>query len=450
MHYHYEGSLTARDAKRCIPQRFGVPAGTGRMELHLRFAPAGAYGIVNLITLTLFDPQGFRGAGLREGDSHWVHLGPAGASPGFLPGPLPGGEWTAEVDTHMIMPGQPVRYSLDITLTEEAGTAAEPAPLPAARPRTAPRGPGWYRGELHSHTYHSDATGRTVAELVQMARGEGLDFIFLTDHNTTAGLAEMDALAADDLLTAGGIELTTFWGHALCLGTRDWVDWRVRPNSGEMERIAAATYGRGQVFVIAHPQSPGDPACTGCSWRFGDMMPGNAEVVEIWNGPWGGDSNNEPSLALWYDWLNQGQRLAATAGTDTHSSRDYAARPGFNVVYAEALTEAALLKAIRAGRLYMSAGPRLGLEARGEGGERWTMGDTAARPATFTAGWAGCPDGARLRVMANGRSLAEQPAAGEGSYTWAMAPGDADWVVVEIRDAGGELLAISNPIYLRP
>ena len=340
--------------------------------------------------------------------------------------------------------------ALDITLTEEAGTAAEPAPLPAARPRTAPRGPGWYRGELHSHTYHSDATGRTVAELVQMARGEGLDFIFLTDHNTTAGLAEMDALAADDLLTAGGIELTTFWGHALCLGTRDWVDWRVRPNSGEMERIAAATYGRGQVFVIAHPQSPGDPACTGCSWRFGDMMPGNAEVVEIWNGPWGGDSNNEPSLALWYDWLNQGQRLAATAGTDTHSSRDYAARPGFNVVYAEALTEAALLKAIRAGRLYMSAGPRLGLEARGEGGERWTMGDTAARPATFTAGWAGCPDGARLRVMANGRSLAEQPAAGEGSYTWAMAPGDADWVVVEIRDAGGELLAISNPIYLRP
>ena len=59
------------------------------------------------------------------------------------------------------------------------------------------------------------------------------------------------------------------------------------------------------------------------------MMPGDARVVEVWNGPWGCDSNNEKALTLWYDWLNQGLRLAATAGTDTHGRHAYAARPGF-------------------------------------------------------------------------------------------------------------------------
>ena len=122
------------------------------------------------------------------------------------------------------------------------------------------------------------------------------------------------------LLTAGGIELTTFWGHALVLGTRRWIDWPVRPGTGGMERIATAAYTSNQVFIIAHPLSDGEPGCTGCAWRFGDMMPGSARLLEIWNGPWHGSSNNEQTLALWYDWLNQGLRLAATAGTDVHST----------------------------------------------------------------------------------------------------------------------------------
>ena len=138
-----------------------------------------------------------------------------------------------------------------------------------------------------------------------------------------------------------------------------------------MARIAAAAYASDQVFIIAHPLSAGDPGCTGCAWRFGEMMPGNARLVEIWNGPWRGDSHNEATLALWYDWLNQGLRLAATAGSDTHSRHSYAARPGFNVIYAESLTEPALLSGLRAGRLYLSAGPQLAFEAEDGRGAHW-------------------------------------------------------------------------------
>jgi hypothetical protein len=258
----------------------------------------------------------------------------------------------------------------------------------------------------------------------------------------------MEALATPDLLTCAGIELTTFWGHALCLGTRQWVDWRVRPGSGDMARLAAATEADGGLFVISHPQAVGDdPACTGCVWRYGDMMPGNARLVEVWNGPWGGDSNNEAALALWYDWLNQGLRLVATAGSDTHSPRDYAARPGFNVVYAEALSEAALLQALRAGRLYLSAGPLLTFEARGAGGERWPVGDAAVGPVTLALEWSGCPAGAQMRLLANGRLLDQRPAGERGKHEWDMAPEQASWVLVEVRAEDGGLLAVTNPIF---
>jgi hypothetical protein len=471
IHHHFEGSLTTRDGKRHIPRRFVAPADAGQIDIHLRCAPESAQGMKHLITLTVFDPAGFRGAGHRGGSEHRVRIAADKATPGYLPGPLPAGAWIVQLDTHRIMPGEPVRYWLDVKIQEnDPAPDADPSTsrglrspeLVRAVTRPTPRGPGWYRGDLHTHTDHSDAGRRTVADLIELARGAGLDFIFLTDHNTISGLAEMDAANGDGLLAAAGIELTTFWGHALCLGTREWVDWRIRPGTGEMAAIAAQTYAAGQVFIIAHPQAAGDPGCTGCAWRFGDIMPGNARLVEIWNGPWAGDSNNEASLALWYDWLNQGHRLAATAGSDTHSQRSYANQPGFNVVYADALTEAALLDALLAGHLYLSAGPQVsfravshvpgtsevpGTSARAAG-QTWISGDTATGPVAFTLAWAGCPTSARIRVIVDGKLLVEQPTApGDGSYTWCMTPADARWVLAEIRDGADQMLAVTNPIF---
>ena len=450
MHYHFEDNLTARDCKRHIPHRFVVPANSGQLNIHFRFAPYRVHDITNLITLTLFDPGGFRGAGHRDGDVHEVRISATGATPGYLPGPLPPGEWIVQIDTHMIMPGAPVHYSLDVTVAESASTERATASLSKATGCKMPRrGAGWYRGDLHTHTHHSDADQRTVADLIQMARDYGLDFVFLTDHNTIAGLDEMDASDREDLLTAGGIELTTFWGHALCLGTREWADWRIRPDTGEIARIAVAAYANDQCFVIAHPQAVGDPACTGCTWRYGEMMPGDARLVEIWNGAWDCNSDNEQALALWYDWLNQGRRLVATAGTDTHSNQDYADRPGFNVVYAESLSEAAILRGLQAGHLYLSAGPQITFDARNENGTRWFIGDMVAEPVAFTCAWSNCPADAQMRVIANGRLFNQWMIGARGEHEWYLSPDQADWVVVEVRSAKDDLLAITNPIFLR-
>ena len=441
------GELTICAAKRHLPHTFIVPEDATHLALHFVCDPAGAQGLDNMLTLTLFDPTGFRGARHRDGARHDVMIGAHAATPGYLPGPLPAGEWMIQIDTHRILPGAPLHYTLDVEIGVADAAIAAPA-TPQGKPgAVVRREAGWVRGDLHSHTNHSDAGDRTVAQLVAEAKATGLDFLFLTDHNTIAPLAEIDALAGPDLLTAGGMELTTFWGHALVLGTRRWIDWRFRPGDGAINRLAEAVYARGELFIMAHPGSVGDPTCTGCAWRFGEMMPGAARVIEIWNGVWAGDSNNELALAFYFDWLNQGRRLVATAGSDTHSPADYTAGPGFNVVYVEALSEAALLRAIAAGHLYLSSGPHLVLEAQEQDGAHRMMGDIVVRAATVNVQWAHCPPGAMLRVLANGQLLHQQAAGASDRFTYAMTPAEADWLIAELRAESGVLLAITNPIF---
>jgi hypothetical protein len=449
MRVTFEGHLSAADAKRYIVHTFEVPAGANRLSLHFSYEPARVGDVENLLCLSLFDPSGFRGAGHRSGASQRVDIDARRATPGYLPGALPPGRWLVEVDTHMIMPGEPCYYRLDVsTSTGQAGPApAGDPPSPPAPWAARGRGAGWYRGDLHTHTIHSDGAW-DVAGLLTAARAYRLDFVTLTDHNTVSGLDEMARAAAADLLTMGGVELTTYWGHALSLGLPRWVDWRTQPGGRTMAEVAGEVEQAGGLFVIAHPGSVGDPVCTGCAWRYPEMMPGPARAVEVWNGPWDGDSGNEESLALWYDWLNQGYRMVATAGTDAHSFEP-ALEVGFNVVYAEALSQAAILEAVRRGHLYLSAGPRLTFAARTAEGGTALMGDSllAGAAAELAGGWEGCPSGAWLRLVVNGQPLAEWEAEGDGSRTWPIAEKRARWCLVEVRDARGRMLALTNPIF---
>lgn len=449
MHYHFEGELTAGDCKQHFPLRFDVPEGWGVLEMDFAFEPARVRGIANRLTLTLFDPDGFRGAGHRGGADHHVYVGETEATPGYLPGPLPSGSWVVEIDTHMIMPGPVVRYRLEVELTAPAdASGARPAVALRSPGVVAGQGAGWYRGDLHTHSHHSDAKDFTVADMISLAQAYALDFFFLTDHNTNAGLLDGGLPSDEAPLVCRGIELTTFWGHALCLGTDRWIDWRVRPGTGAMRHIVDTTRRAGEVFVIAHPLADGDPGCTGCAWRFGGMMPGNARWVEIWNGPWGGDSNNEEALHLWYDWLNQGLRMIATAGTDVHGRVPAGVKPGFNVIYADTLSELALLDALRAGHLYLSAGPELLLTAVDRDGQQAMMGDRVHQPASFRVAWNETPAGGEVRLLVNGRLLTSLASGDGGEHRWRIDPAEGDWIVAEVRAEDGSLLAVTNPIFL--
>jgi hypothetical protein len=449
MPIHFSDTLTAAKVKHHIPHTFHVAEGCRRLHIHFHYEPPRVGKLRNMITLTLFDPNGFRGAGHRHGNTHEITLTGATATPGYYPGPLPAGEWTVQLDTHMILSGPDCPYEL--TVTAETGESdAEILPAQAARfDYVANPNPGWYRGDIHAHTHHSDAAW-DVPDLVAAARRIGLDFVTLTDHNTTSALPEMASYTAPDLLTMGGVELTTFWGHAVCLGADRWIDWRVDAAGEGMARIAQTQTELGVLFIIAHPQDEGDPVCTGCRWVYPQMRPGPARMVEVWNGRWDStdpQEKNEGSLNLWYEWLNAGHRLVATSGTDAHGPA-HIDGVGFNVVYARELSQPAIVEGLAAGRVYLSAGPTLVFSARNATGDKSQIGQSLSADGALTlqAAWQNAPDGARLRLVRNGEVIDEQAIEHNGSAEWTLAGEAGHWFVVELRREDGWMAALTNPI----
>jgi hypothetical protein len=277
-----------------------------------------------------------------------------------------------------------------------------------------------------------------------------MDFATLSDHNTVSGLAEWDQLTAPDFLTISAVELTTFYGHCLVLGQRNFVDWHIRPSERSMAMIADEVTDSGALFAIAHPTAIGDPVCTGCDWKYTDMQPGSVRVVEIWNGTWEGESNNDDALRLWYTWLNHGYRMVATCGTDAHGPYDDTIELGTNVVYAEALTEPAILQAIRQGHLYMSGGPVLELTGTSASGATAMMGDTLPdEDAQITVTWGRCTRDEHLILIAGGQARSEVTALGTaGRQTWSVKAVQARWYTAEVRDSRNHLRAVTNPIFI--
>ena len=72
-----------------------------------------------------------------------------------------------------------------MTVTLDLGGPGRTPAGATAPVRVTGRGRGWYRGDCHLHTVHSDGP-RTLAELAALARATGLDFINSTEHNTSS------------------------------------------------------------------------------------------------------------------------------------------------------------------------------------------------------------------------------------------------------------------------
>lgn len=440
----FTGTLTAADHKRHVAIPFDVPEGTTKLSGRFTTTPKRATGALfdNMVCLTVFAPDGGRGARHNNPDRDFV-LTEVSATPGYLPGPILAGRWQVVMDCFRILGPEPITWTLEITCDDD--TIAAPPPRPA---RIVPaKGPGWYRGDLHAHSFHSDGTW-TPAELIAFARANKLDFMSLTDHNTVSALPEFLALSDVDLLTIGGAELTTHYGHFVAHGIRAWQEWRAVSMPGvTMPAILQEIEAKGGFGIIAHPRAPGDPACTGCRWDYADMMPGPAKLVEIWNGPW--SDYNEEGLALFRTWLDAGHKLRATAGSDTHRPDSLEKANGFNTVRADSLTETAVYAALQAGRNVLSSGPMLTLDLARQDGTVAGLGETlAGRPAEARLGWT-TTEPLDLVLVTTGTVRAVLGRAdGTGTSGHAMtAPAGSGWAMAELRGADGRLHAVTNPIW---
>ncbi|MFH9084429.1 CehA/McbA family metallohydrolase [Streptomyces sp. NPDC017673] len=441
---------------------FEVPPGTAELKVSYTYdrppVPPGTPG--NALDIGLFDTRGtepggrgFRGWSGGARGEFFVRADEA--TPGYLPGPLSPGTWYIALGPYTVAP-QGLSYEVTVTLTEGPAGRTPEAVYPPDRARG--RGRDWYRGDCHLHSWYSDGR-RTPAEIADLARAAGLDFLNSSDHNTHASHAHWADAARDDLLVLLGEEVTTRNGHVLALGTEPgtFVDWRYRARDGRWAHFAREIRRAGGLVVPAHPHAD----CVGCAWKFGFA---HADAVEVWNGPWTPD--DELALAAWDAGLvasARGERawLPAMGNSDAHRAPDVVGLPQ-TVVLADGLTREAIQEGLRAGRSYVAESRHvtLAFSVTAEGGGRAGIGERLAvahdTPVTVRLEVSGAPRcSVRLvtdqGVLYTGGPL---PVSGAGTVEWRTTPDRAAYVRAELRHetalgpVPGAMTAFTNPVFL--
>lgn len=461
-----KGTISGADNQTYRALPFEVPQGVGRITITFTYSGHEQH---TTIDLGLFDNERFRG--WSGGNKASFTLSETDATPSYLPGPIRPGTWTLQLGIPNIRKDVHSDYEADIWFdkldAQPTVSAFSDAPL---KP-----GPAWYRGDLHMHTSESDGEcssqgGRKVPcplyKTVEAAAARGLDFIAISDHNATSQFQDERELQPyfDRLLLLPGREITTFYGHANVFGTTGFIDFRLgSPQVPDFNAMLSRIDALGALVSINHPQSPSGEICMGCGWTAANTDFSRVQAIEIVNGgltaALGGLVDNPISgISFWEDLLSRGFHLTAVGGSDNHSG------PSLNpplvgvpvtAVFAENLSDRAILAAIRAGHVFVDTeGTTTRLVELTSG--RAMMGDTIhakedARTA-FTVHVSGVR-GDSVDIVEDGHKIAPLADAAvafdDERKTFALwLDSKPHWLRAEVRDAKGGLLLIGNPIYV--
>lgn len=457
-----KGVLTRTDHQTYIALPFQVPDGVERITV--AFAYTGGEALTT-IDLGLFDPRGFRG--WSGGNKARFTLSETDTTPSYLPGAILPGEWRLLLGVPNIRPTARSEYVAKIWF--DRGGAAATARAPSMRPEAR-----WYRGDFHVHSGHSDGTCKSrlgvtvpcpVFRVLMEASARGLDFVALTDHNTTSHFAPIAELAPwfDDLLVLPGREITTFRGHANLFGPTAFVDFRLGPEGvADFDALLATPGIREGLISINHPSLPSGEFCMGCGWTAKTDWT-RIDAIEVINGgavtAAGGKAEGGLSgMVFWEGLLTRGYRITAVGGSDSHDTDRPGGAPGAigrpaTAVQAEGLSQAAILAGVKAGRVY--------IDVEGTGATlafQLTLGKRISG-----MGEAICSArGARVRIAASpgqtadgvielvtSPNLAGRIVRRDATTFEFVADGGAGWVRANVRSGkDGRLLVVGNPVYL--
>lgn len=441
-----EGRIaTERPDWRYVP--FEVPADVERLTVRLTYDRTGG----SALDLGIFDTGGIalgREAGFRGwsgGSRSEFTISRADATPGYLPGEIEPGTWNIILGPYSVAPGG-VSYRLDVTLGfADAGEAFVPSFAPAG-PLT--NRPGWYRGDFHVHTIYSDG-GFTPAETVAGAVAAGLDFYASAEHNTPALHLALGEVSRDDLLILNGEEVTTRAGHMNVVGLRPghWIDWRYRPEDGQLERFTDDVREDGGLAIANHPAA----TFKGGTWGFGyDAI----DAIEVWNGQQP-QSVNEGALAIWDGLLRRGRPVTLLGASDAHRSPNPIGRPQ-NAVRARRLSTHAVVEAVREGRCYAVRGPETTLEliAHGPRGMTAGLGDRLpSRPGDrvrVELRVLGAPGTVGTLHDQRGQRASHAIRSDSDRVITRTTARESRWIRGEVRNPDGTFVGLTNPVWLGP
>ncbi len=248
---------------------------------------------------------------------------------------------------------------------------------------------GYLAADTHIHTKtHSGHGDSTVEERLVTIAGEGVEVAIATDHNhhTDYRPAAKKIGASDRFLSVVGNEFTTSIGHFNAFpidpaskpakhGSKDWV---------KLLQGLRSTPGV-KIVILNHPRRPsfdegpfgfiGFNPVSGEAHRSVESL--GLDAVEVANGQ---TLLDDPTLTIqdWFGLLNRGHKIAAVAGSDSHTvegivgqSRTYVKCSSDDPREAKA---GSIADSFRAGRLLVSLGLLADVRVNGKYG----VGDVAA------------------------------------------------------------------------
>ncbi len=432
---------------------FNVPEGTTAVRVKYCWDPPIGPFVRHTLDLglyqarstpgALYGPAEFRGWG---GSSHPdVIVSPEGfkseaeyvASPrtnapgkttrGFVPGPIPPGEWAVELGVAAVVTQAlgdadgKVGWRVEIQLSNDPANADEPY-QPARYDETPARAArGWYGGDMHVHAEHSALGDATMTETFNFAfkplseGGAGLDFMTLSDYVVPSAWGEIGRYQGSfpGKLIARSAEVITYRGHTNNHTSATYVDYRTGPvyereHDGTLipkrgprppRQLFDDVHAAGGFTQINHPTifPSTDPFfqqfCRGCPWDYTDAETDYSKVdaIEVNTGPPPPQNPYAMSAIAFYERaLDLGEKIAAVGASDSHNAGRTA---GFlspqapvgtptTMIYADELSEAGIRRGVLAHHTYVKLtggkGPDVRMRAvvPGKKGASGMIGDT--------------------------------------------------------------------------
>lgn len=359
---------------------------------------------------------------------------------------------------------------IEDTVEEQEGTNPfDPSSIPGLQTYVYDQGTlsqkkQWYKGDLHVHCEYSHDSTVPLEHWIKVAANIGLDFLALTDHRNVDHLFDED-WKSDKVLLLSGIE----WGgpgHSNFFGLRtdNTCDY---DNYDEVIQAFRKAYLQGALTSINH-------FCDDTDYWI-SVLTDKPEIKnyialwETWNVWWlVNGTNNLVSIDYWEGLLNQENKFAAVGGSDVH----YSSFPlGFptTFVYADNLSNLAILKGLREGRTYIANAypyfngeeynydniPQLDFTADGDGngsyeamiGDTLTLGSIQFKIVIQNAF-------GLIQVIKNGeviKSWTEHTELSTVEYLFTDTAEDYSWYRVEMyaeETSESDLLLFSSPIYV--
>jgi hypothetical protein len=444
------GHIPAAGLFELVYVPFTVPEGVTEIRVKETYSDQGK----NVLNLGVYGPEGHK-PGNTAGFRGWsggakteFFLNAAEASTGYVPGKIKAGIWNILIYPST-MSGEGVDWQLDIMLVKGAEKALFKA-SPAVE--EVNNKPGWYRGDLHMHTFHSDGK-RTQQELLQEAKGGGLDFIVSTEHNTNSANLSWGQFETGKLLVLNGEEITTTaFGHwnAIGLNPTTLIDWRYTPEDNVIASYLNQVKADDGLAIVNHPFYNEERVN-----NFGfdvDLFDG----IEVWNGHAKWSQLDERAVEWWDSLLREGKRKIAIAASDSHTPEpsDNPLGSPQTVVQAKALSRKEIMAGLRAGKAYLAQGKEITLSFTAKSGAVTAgIGDALStapgRQVQALLTVQGVPDAFVAMLIGDKGVLATEKAGGSNpKFSWRVASGATKYLRVEVRTLQGDMIALTNPIWL--